>query len=259
VIVLKETGKYLRMHASAYLFFFIISVLLIVDLFLAGIQEIPFVYKFGLTDFARGEWFTLFFMLGLITWKLSSHYLKGLKGEAHVSDFLKQRLGNEYYILNDVTFPNSYGNIDHIITSRNGIFVVETKNISGIVKFNDYENWNLGGRSPIAQVRGNARSLYYQIKFSVILSQPMKWIDGIVVFPEAEVTKSNPNTLACTLNNLPECLNKLSSNREQYSQEDLDKINDYILNSAEKAELENSFTGIIWKDFRALFNLQKKV
>ena len=61
-------------------------------------------------------------------------FLKGLSGELQSTLAKKVFLdANVYEDINNVTLPTSNGTtqIDHIIVSRFGIFVVETKNMSG--------------------------------------------------------------------------------------------------------------------------------
>ena len=45
---------------------------------------------------------------------------KGIKGESIVAEYLNQ-LPKDYYIFNDVKFPGSYGNLDHVVIGPNGI------------------------------------------------------------------------------------------------------------------------------------------
>lgn len=56
----------------------------------------------------------------------------GAVGESKVSGIL-QSLPDEYRKINGVIIPNKNGTtqIDHIVVSRYGIFVIETKNYSG--------------------------------------------------------------------------------------------------------------------------------
>lgn len=54
-------------------------------------------------------------------------YNKGLLGEKSVTEVLKS-LGSDSYVINDVMLHRPFGNIDHILISRYGIFVIETKN-----------------------------------------------------------------------------------------------------------------------------------
>ncbi len=55
---------------------------------------------------------------------------KGIVGEKAVAKYLNQ-LPEDYFIFNDVKFPGSYGNLDHVVIGPNGIFVIETKNYKG--------------------------------------------------------------------------------------------------------------------------------
>ena len=59
---------------------------------------------------------------------------KGDRAEKAVANRLERRLPAEYKVLNDVYLPLSDGTtaqIDHIVVSRYGVFVIETKNYSG--------------------------------------------------------------------------------------------------------------------------------
>jgi len=69
----------------------------------------------------------------LLKW-ISSPRIKGLLGEYAVHRLLSKSLGDaRYNILRDVTLNTSRGTtqIDHIVVSPFGIFVIETKNMSG--------------------------------------------------------------------------------------------------------------------------------
>ena len=71
----------------------------------------------------------------LIAWIFKQPAVKGKCGELFVAWVLKKRLDkNVYRILNDVMIPDSAGGttqIDHIVLSPYGIFVIETKNMKG--------------------------------------------------------------------------------------------------------------------------------
>ena len=59
---------------------------------------------------------------------------KGMRGEKTVAGRLRRGLPDEYRILNDVYLPLPDGTttqIDHIVVSQYGVFVVETKTYSG--------------------------------------------------------------------------------------------------------------------------------
>lgn len=65
---------------------------------------------------------------------IKSAWFKGVFGEWQVNQLIKFFLNkNEYHLIKDVTLPTEDGTtqIDHIIVSKFGIFVVETKNMKG--------------------------------------------------------------------------------------------------------------------------------
>lgn len=73
----------------------------------------------------------LFLLIGAY---LRSPAVKGARGERRVNSVLGRKLpANEYKVFHDLTLPSSYGptQIDHIVVSRYGIFVIETKNYTG--------------------------------------------------------------------------------------------------------------------------------
>ena len=68
----------------------------------------------------------------------------GKVGEKRVARKLDW-LSKEYIILNDIMLPTQYGTtqIDHIVISPYGIFVIETKNYKGwIFGHENSEEWN---------------------------------------------------------------------------------------------------------------------
>ena len=83
-----------------------------------------------------------FFLL----WLFRKNSVKGMAGEIFVGYFLKKLLDkDQYQIVNDVLIPDQYGGttqIDHIVFSQYGIFVIETKNWGGkIYGEADSEYW----------------------------------------------------------------------------------------------------------------------
>lgn len=65
---------------------------------------------------------------------LRSRRFKGMMGEFAVNFSAKMMLNkNEYHLIKNVTLPTEDGTtqIDHIIVSKYGVFVVETKNMKG--------------------------------------------------------------------------------------------------------------------------------
>lgn len=80
---------------------------------------------------------------------------KGIRGEQIVANYLN-KLPADYSVFNDVKFPGSYGNLDHIVIGPNGIFVIET-NYKGFYIVKDKEWFYKTGRYTKKHVlnRGN--------------------------------------------------------------------------------------------------------
>lgn len=78
----------------------------------------------------------------LLVW-MASPTRKGARGERAVHGLLRQSLHpSEYAILRDVTLPYEGGTtqIDHVVVSRFGIFVIETKNLSGWIYGSEWDS-----------------------------------------------------------------------------------------------------------------------
>lgn len=74
----------------------------------------------------------------------AAFYNKGAAGERSVARRLATLPKEQYVILNDLLLPTSYGTtqIDHVVVSIYGIFVIETKNYKGIIYGGqDAETW----------------------------------------------------------------------------------------------------------------------
>lgn len=85
---------------------------------------------------------------------------QGEKGERAVNDVLSS-LGRSYVLMKSVLLPTKTGSteLDHIVVSKYGIFVIETKNYSGTVKGDENsKNWIHTDR------KGKQRDMYSPIK-----------------------------------------------------------------------------------------------
>ena len=69
----------------------------------------------------------------VFVYRLSKYKNKGDLGESRVARRLHKLKGEEYEVFNDVLLRTRRGSsqIDHIVLSRYGVFVIETKNYSG--------------------------------------------------------------------------------------------------------------------------------
>lgn len=81
----------------------------------------------------------------------------GKIGELDVSHELNKLPGNKYSIVNNVMLYDENGKshqIDHIVFSKFGIFVIETKNFEGLIKGNTYDKqW--------IQILGKTKNNFY--------------------------------------------------------------------------------------------------
>ena len=128
--------------------------------------------------------FAIGIKLLLDAYNKKENWNKGIKGGYIVANYLNQ-LPEDYSVFNDVKFPGSYGNLDHIVIGPNGIFVIETKNYKGFFIIEDKE-WYYKGKytqkarsQPGKQVITNSMSLK---KFLMDNNVNMDgiWIDSIV-------------------------------------------------------------------------------
>ena len=93
----------------------------------------------------------------------------GFMGEFWLKLELKKLPNKKYLLLNDIMIEDENGThqIDHILISKYGIFVIEMKNYSGLIKGNSYSNkWsqNIGRYkkyfyNPIHQNYGHIKAL----------------------------------------------------------------------------------------------------
>jgi len=129
-------------------------------------------------------------------------YYHGAKGERHIKSYLG-KLEDSHIVVNDIKFPWSKGNIDHIVIGRNGIFLIETKSHEGTIICNG-DDWEKkkktkgGGAylnvigSPSRQVRGYTYELkaFFREYFPKLSN---RWINAIVIFEneKAKLEKKN--------------------------------------------------------------------
>ena len=110
---------------------------------------------------------------------------KGIVGEKTVASYLNE-LPQDYVIFNDVKFPGSYGNLDHVVIGPNGIFVIETKNYDGFYIVKE-DGWYYKNRKHIEKAKGQPgkqvlRNVMSLKKFLIRNNINMKgvWIEPIV-------------------------------------------------------------------------------
>ena len=149
-------------------------------------------------------WWLFVIALALGAFKAFLPYIKGKLGELAVSVHVKLYLkGDQYHLINDLTLPDGTGTttqIDHILLSPYGIFVIETKN---------YKGWIFGGER---QKTWTQKIYKHSFKFQNPIHQNYKHIKvleqlladmllpehlhSVIVFmPEAEFKTAMPNNV----------------------------------------------------------------
>ena len=118
---------------------------------------------------ARDSWFIVI-ILGIICYILKKAYpkMRGYFGEKWIREELN-KLPREYKILNNIMVKDERGThqIDHLVISKYGIFVIEMKNYFGIIYGSEYSpKWTQKVRNqkrefpnPIHQNYGHIKSL----------------------------------------------------------------------------------------------------
>lgn len=125
--------------------------------------------------------------------KLSWIDKKGQAGEQEVGRILARLPRQEYIVLNDVLLPAQRGTtqIDHVVVSIYGIFVIESKNYTGkIYGTHDSEKWSqyINGeeyhfRNPIKQNIGHVMAV------KRLVNLPGEYIIPLVVFTGSATLK----------------------------------------------------------------------
>ena len=139
-------------------------------------------------------------ILFIISFLVKKKYLdKGKLGERSVSKRLKRLDNNKYKVINDVILKTSRGTsqIDHLVVSNYGIFVIETKNYQGwIVGSENADNWQQiiynkknFFRNPIKQNYGHIKAIEENLK----VNNKIEYI-SIIVFMNRCDLKVNTTT-----------------------------------------------------------------
>lgn len=168
---------------------------------------------------------------------------KGKIGENKVANYLHAKLDEKtYYILNDVIIPDNTGGttqIDHIVLSQFGIFVIETKNLKGWIF------GSLNSKMWMQQIFNEKHQFYNPIKqnykhiacLAKLTNLSKKYFSSVIVFIG--------NSSIRTISQLPDYVT--TSRREMlryirsHTQKTLDdKALLAIYNMIESQRLENS-------------------
>ena len=130
--------------------------------------------------------------VGIVLWKIKKPFIKGKIGEMSVAALLSFLPKSKYVVLNDLMFKigGNTTQIDHIVVSIYGIFVIETKNYKGWIFGNengDYWTQNIWGKkyalyNPLYQ---NKRHISFLLRKFNMLEERCMYIFPVVVFLRA--------------------------------------------------------------------------
>ena len=161
-------------------------------------------------------------------------YRAGWEGEKQVVNLLSSKLSDEFLILNSLYLRGGGGDIDHVVLSPGGIFVLETKNWSGNITCNG-DNWRRAGKesfnpSPSRQIKRNVATIESIIDSDPTLRCLGIWIQGLVVFTNVHVNlrMNNPTALIVKLPQLPDLI-LANSGSKTFSSDQLEEIAKEIL------------------------------
>lgn len=173
------------------------------------------------------KYFTIGLTLLILGILIDIYYPKfrGFMGEFWLKLELKKLPKNKYKLLNDIMIEDEKGThqIDHIVLSKYGIFVIEMKNYYGLIIGNQYkEKWYqyLGKNkytfhNPMYQNYGHIKALSNvlklneelfipitcfsnQVKLKVTSNKPVVQVDTI----NRNILKYNEEIITCDLNEL---------------------------------------------------------
>ncbi len=173
---------------------------------------------FGLNVTSDSSYFTLvgivLVLLGLNTLRKSLNYYSGIQGEKAVTSTLSM-LDDSNYLINDFLDNTGKGNVDHILLSPKGIFIIETKNYSGQIRCYG-DSWSRKWRSrtyEISSVTNQAKLNAKRIQNIILKTTKLKlFVTPICVFTNANVDLrlKNPSSVILRLEKLIEYINEFS-------------------------------------------------
>lgn len=194
------------------------------------------------------KYFTIGLTLLILGILIDIYYPKfrGFMGEFWLKLELKKLPKNKYKLLNDIMIEDEKGThqIDHIVLSKYGIFVIEMKNYYGLIIGNQYkEKWYqyLGKNkytfhNPMYQNYGHVKALSNVLKLNEELFIPITCFSNQVKLkvtsnkPVVQVDTINRNILKYTEEIITCDLNELSLNIENMNILDKNKRKEHVKN-----------------------------
>ena len=163
--------------------------------------------------------------------------IRGHIGEFLVKLELNKLPKKEYIILNDIMLENQNGThqIDHIVISKYGIFVIEMKNYYGMIVGDEYNsNWTQYLGKNRYQFKNPIHQNYGHVK---VLQEILK-LDNNIFIPI--VCFSNETTLRIKTKSIVVQLGKLLEIIKKFYKEQLDIDINLIADKIEKLNIENN-------------------
>jgi len=234
--ILKETGNYLKTRARLRLLLVIPCIVVFLLLFLSAFQWSPLYVDIGDWGVPRTVFMVVSLLIGGHWWRKYTSYKKGFEGEFMVTKLLKLGLPDDFYLINDVKIKDKTGkvrNIDHVVLSPRGIFVIETKNWKGkITAYHD--QWSTTWGNPSIQAQKNALFIKNVIDSLEHFKNLRIWVEPIVVFTNSDIDLDvwDMAVKVAKLNELLSCLLNFEGNTNylsDFSTEALDLIGEEIL------------------------------
>lgn len=105
------------------------------------------------------------------------NWRKGALGELEIGHLLDRiSAENDFVVLHDRAIPRSQANIDHIVITPAGIFVIDAKNYTGLVKIdegslldpNATRTLYVGNRKQMSLVHGSKKKPIFQCSSSLL-------------------------------------------------------------------------------------------
>lgn len=186
--------------------------------------------------------------------KFKSPNIKGSIGERKVSKVLNTLDNNEYKVINNVMIRTDRGTtqIDHVVISVYGIFVIETKNYKGLIFGNEYDdNWKQviykrseRFRNPIKQNYGHVAALKERLNLDKDLL-----IISIIAFTNRASLKVNTKTPVIYDNNVVSYIR--SYNNKLISEDDVKRIYyDLLMSNIDSKDTRKEHVHSIRKNLR---------
>lgn len=193
----------------------------------------------------------LLFLVGIIILKVKYPSIKGEVGEWYVNRSLS-KLGSNYKIYHDLYVPNEDGGttqIDHVVTSPYGIFVIETKH---------YQGWIFGKENqrywtqviykrkerlfnPIWQNYGHIQALKNDLG-----RENVDYMHSIIAFSQSSTLKFKEDFQSARVIQFPQLTNVIQEWKVRR------------LSETELKEINRAMKGLVIKDSKKKKQLKKK-